>query len=79
MATTSGTIKSVTVGATSCSFTILTDPNPSPPPPTLETQFDGAPDWVKDAVLPNVGKPADVTYSGTPPSATITAVKVRAS
>ena len=75
--TTSGTIHSVTVGPTSCSFTVRQDPNPNPPPPVLDTLFTDVPNWVKEIVSSNVGKPADVTHTGTPPS--ITAVTVRAS
>lgn len=69
----SGKIKSVTVTASTCILT-LSWPNPSPPPPELTVVFPDVPDWVKDAVLPNVGKQATVITSGDPETITLVTV-----
>lgn len=75
MPTTSGTIKGFTRSAGAFAFTI-TSLNPSPPPPEIDTIFDDVPEWVRDSIIPNVGKTCDVVTTGTPP--TISSVTVRA-
>lgn len=66
MPTTTGSI-SLTVTATSKKL-VLTSINPSPPPPTIETEFLNPPDWLWNAVVGNAGRTAAVTHDGqTPP------------
>lgn len=75
MPTYTGKIKSVTVSSSSCVFTVSWA-NPSPPPPEFTQTFPDVPTWVREAVLPNVGKNVTVITSGDPE--TITTVTVTA-
>lgn len=75
MPTYSGKIRSATVTGSTCVFTVAWA-NPSPPPPEFTQSFPDVPAWVKEIVLPNIGKNCTVTTTGTPE--TITSVTVTA-
>jgi hypothetical protein len=72
----SGTLQKATATPSGMTFTVRS-PNPSPPPPEIDTPLV-CPEWAEKLVSGSVGKIVDVTTdSASPPN--VTAVAVRAS